>query len=105
MGRLVRLLLNPKTARAFCDWMTGIWLSIQIFVGDVTWDRFQRWFWNTPQEQSQILQESPINQESFVNGEVDALFGRFQHYMDTQYEVTILRNQMLALPPLPDEGY
>jgi hypothetical protein len=99
MGLLVRL-LNSKTARAFYDWMMGIWAFATVFVGDVNLDRFQRWLWSAPQEQQQILQENPALSE-----EVEALFVLFQHHMDTQHEVNALRRQMLTLPALPDEGY
>ena len=39
MGLLFRLLLSPKTARAFYYWMMGIW----VFVGEFNLDKFQRW--------------------------------------------------------------
>jgi hypothetical protein len=99
MGLLVRL-LNPKTAHAFYDWMMGIWAFATVFVGEVNLDRFQRWLWNTPQEQQQILKENPALSE-----EVEALFVLFQQHMDTQYEVNAPLRQMLTLPALPDEGY
>jgi hypothetical protein len=53
MGLLVRL-LNPKTARAFYDWMMGIWAFATVFVGEVNLDRFQRWLWNTPKSSSKF---------------------------------------------------
>jgi hypothetical protein len=43
---MVRL-LNPKTARAFYDWMMGFWAFASLIVGDVNLDRFQRWLWGT----------------------------------------------------------
>jgi hypothetical protein len=98
MGLLVRL-LDPKTALACYYWMMSIWVFAQVFVGDFNLDRFQRWLWSTPQEQQQILPEKP------ASAEVEALFGLFQHYMDTQHEVNALRKQLLTLPALPDEGY
>jgi hypothetical protein len=99
MALLFRLLLNPKTARAFYYWMMGIWVFAEVFVGEFNLDKFQRWLWSSPQEQQQIRQENPPSEE------VEALFGLFQHYMDTQHEVNALRNQMLILPALSDEGY
>jgi hypothetical protein len=47
---LVFRLLDPKVARAFYEWMTGLWVFAAIFVGDVNLDRFQRWLLGTPQE-------------------------------------------------------
>jgi hypothetical protein len=99
MGQLIRL-LSPKTARAFHYWMTGIWAFAAVFVGDVNLDRFQRWFWSTPQQQQQILQENPELSEK-----IETLFVEYQHHMDTQYQVSAIRRELLTLPALPDEGY
>jgi hypothetical protein len=99
MGQLVRL-LNPKTARAFYEWMMGILAFATVFVGDVNLDRFQRWLWSTPQEQSQVLQELPP-----LSKEAEALFVECQHHMDTQYQVNMLSRYILTLPALPGEGY
>ena len=46
-------LLDPKVARAFYEWMMGLWVFAAIFVGDANLDRFQRWLWGTPQEQQE----------------------------------------------------
>jgi hypothetical protein len=47
MNLLFRL-LDPKVARAFYEWMMGLWVFAAIFVGDANLDRFQRWLWGTP---------------------------------------------------------
>jgi hypothetical protein len=90
------LLLNPEVALAVSIWVMTL---IEVFVGPVNLDRFQRWLWSTPQQQ-QTLRESPALSE-----EAGALFVLSQHYMDTQYEVNALRRQILTLPALPEEGY
>jgi hypothetical protein len=91
------LLLNPQVALAISIWVMTF---IDVFVGSVNLDRFQRWLWRTPQEQQQVLRESPALSE-----EAEALFVLAQHYMDMQYEVNALRRQMRTLPALPDEGF
>jgi hypothetical protein len=96
MGPLFRLVLKPGTAVAVYYWVLTF---ITVFVGDANLDRFQRWLWSTPQEQQQIPQLSPASEE------VEALFGLFRQYMDTQHEMNALRSQMLTLPALPNEGY
>ncbi len=96
---MVRL-LNPKAAKAFYDWMMGIWAFASVFVGDVNLDRFQRWLWGTPQEQRQIQQQNP-----HLDQTIEALFAAYQKHRDTQNEVLALNRQMLTLPALPDEGY
>ena len=40
MGLLFRLLLNPKTARAFYYWMMGIWSS-RCLLASSTWTKFK----------------------------------------------------------------
>jgi hypothetical protein len=99
MGLLFRL-LTPKAARTFRDYVWGFWALVSVFVGDVNLDRFQRWFWSTPEEQHQILQEYPA-----LGEKIEALFVVFQQHMDAQHEVIDLRRHMLTLPALPDEGY
>jgi hypothetical protein len=101
MNLLFRL-LDPKVARAFYDWMMGLWVFTMIFVGDANLDRFQRWFWSTPQEQQAT--PSSIDDPALTEN-VQALFDLFQRQMDAQYGVSVLRRQMLTLPAAPDQGY
>jgi hypothetical protein len=91
------LLLNPEVALAISIYVMTL---IEAFVGPANLDRFQRWLWSTPQEQREILRESPVLSE-----EAGALLVSYLHYMDTQYDVSALRRHMLTLPALPDEGF
>ena len=100
MGSLIRL-LGPKAARAFYDWMMGVWAFATVFVGDINLNRFQRWLLSTPPpEQRQILQDNPT-----LRADVEMLWVVYQEYVNTQYEVIALRREMLTMPALPDEGY
>jgi hypothetical protein len=101
MNLLFRL-LDPKMARAFYEWMMGLWVFAAIFVGDANLDRFQRWLWRTPQEHQATPSsiEDPALTEQF-----QALFDLFQEQMDAQYRVSALRRKMLTLPTAPDQGY
>jgi hypothetical protein len=102
MMSLLFRLLDPKVARAFYDWMMGLWVAATIFVGDANLHRFQGWLWGTPQEH----QATPSSiDDPALTGDVQALFDLFQQQMDAQYEVSILRRQLLALPAAPDQGY
>ncbi|MBR0726794.1 hypothetical protein [Bradyrhizobium manausense] len=101
MNLLFRL-FDPKVARAFYDWMMGLWVAATIFVGDANLDRFQRWLWGTPREHQATL--SPINDPALTEN-VQALFDLFQRQMDAQYGVSVLRRQLLTLPAAPDQGY
>jgi hypothetical protein len=94
------VLLNPKNALTFYYWVVSIWLLGKVFVGDVNLDRFQRWLWSTPPEQAQMLREQPA-----LRTEIEAMFAEYQHDMDMQYQVSVLRREMLTLPTLPEEGY
>jgi hypothetical protein len=98
MALLFRL-MSSRTARTFHDWMVAIWAFVTVFVGDVNLDRFQRWLWSTPQEQLQMLQNDPA-----LNDQVQALYAAFQRQMDMQYEIGALKQQMLTLPAIPEEG-
>jgi|GEM_PF-6359179 len=100
--KLLFRLLDPKVARAFYDWMMGLWVAATIFVGDANLDRFQRWLWGTNQEHQTT--PSPIDDPALAEN-VQALFDLFQRQMDAQYGVSILRRQMLTLPAGPDQGY
>ncbi|MET4489034.1 hypothetical protein [Bradyrhizobium sp. LA7.1] len=100
--KLLFRLLDPKVARAFYDWMMGLWVAATIFVGDANLDRFQKWLWGTPPEHHATL--SPIDDPALAEN-VQALFGLFQRQMDARYEVSVLRRQMLNLPAAPDQGY
>jgi len=51
-------------------------------------------------EQPHMMQSAPLMSEA---GE--ALYAEFQHQMDRQYEVGILRRYGLTLKALPEEGY
>lgn len=95
-------LLDPKVARAFYDWMMGLWVAATIFVGDANLDRFQGWLWGTPQEHQAT--PSPVDAPALTEN-VQALFDLFQRQMDAQYAVSALRRQMLTLPAAPDQGY
>jgi hypothetical protein len=97
MSLLFRLLLKPGTAIAAYYWVLTF---ITAFVGDANLDRFQRWLWNTPQEQRQTPPAGPT-----LGPEVEPLFVFYQHQMDTLHEVNVLQRQVLASPALPDEGY
>jgi hypothetical protein len=96
---MVRL-LNPKTARAFYDWMMGFWAFASLIVGDVNLDRFQRWLWGTPQEQQQVSQEAPCLDQT-----IEALFVVYQKQKDTQFEVMALKSEIGKLPALPEERF
>jgi hypothetical protein len=96
---MVRL-LNPKAAKAFYDWMMGLWALASLFVGDVNLDRFQRWLWGTPQEQQQVQQEAP-----YLDQTIEALFAVYQKDQDTQHAVMALKQEIGKLSALPDEGY
>lgn len=96
---MVRL-LNPKAAKAFHDWVVGLWALISVLVGDVNLDRFQRWLWGTLQEQQQIQQETPD-----FDQKIEALFTVYNGIVSTQHEAMALRTQIGKLPALPDEGY
>jgi hypothetical protein len=91
---------EADTARAFHDFMVGIWVWVSVFVGDANLEAFQKWLWGTPQEQQQALQQHPALSEK-----VEALFVVFQRHMDTRYEVYTLSRDVLTLPGLPEEGY
>jgi hypothetical protein len=93
-------LLNPKAARAFYDWMMGIWAFTSVFIGDVNLDRFQKWLWGTPQEQQQIREELPR-----LDRTIETLFAVYQEHKDTQHDVLALKAQIGKLPALPDQGY
>ena len=93
-------LLNSKAARAFYDWMMGIWAFAAVFVGDVNLDRFQKWFWGTPQERQQIRQELP-----YLDQKIEALFVVYQKHKDIQHDVMVLKSEIGKLPALPDEGH
>ncbi|WP_426409857.1 hypothetical protein [Bradyrhizobium ganzhouense] len=96
---MVRL-LNPKAAKAFYDWMIGIWAFASVFIGDVNLDRFQRWLWGSPQEQQQIQQEAP-----YLDQTIEALFAVYQKQLDAQHAVMALKQEIGKLPALPEEGY
>lgn len=100
--KLLFRLLDPKVARAFYDWMMGLWVFATVFVGDANLDRFQRWLWGTPHQHQAT--PSSIDVPAMTE-DVQALFDLFQRQMDTQYEVSVLRRQLLALPAAPDQGY
>jgi hypothetical protein len=95
MVLLFRLLsLTPKLARAFRDFAVGF----AALHADP--DAIKKWFESTPQQQQQMLQQQPA-----LNEGLEALFVVFERQMDSQHEVTMLRQQMLRLPAPPDEGY
>jgi hypothetical protein len=100
--KLLFRLLDPKVARAFYDWMMGLWVAATIFLGDANLDRFQRWLRGTPQEYQAT--PSPLADPSLTEN-VQALFDLFQPQMDAQYDVSVLRREMLTLPSAPDQGY
>jgi hypothetical protein len=95
-------LLSAKTARTLHDWMVALWAFATVFVGDANLDRFQRWLWGTPQQQQQqqVLPEVPPLDE-----QMEALYLEFLRQLNIQYEVGVLRRELLTLPPPPDEGY
>jgi hypothetical protein len=100
MGPFFSLLLNLFRLLLSSDAAVAVCIYAMTFVGPVNLDRFQRWLWSTPQEQQRIVHENPTLSE-----QGEAFFGLFQHHMDTQYQVSALRRQMLTLPGRPDEGY
>jgi hypothetical protein len=100
--KLLFRLLDPKVARAFYDWMMGLWVAATIFVGDANLNRFQRWLWGTPQK----CQATPSPAEDpALTENVQALFDLFQRQMDAEYGVSVLRREMLTLPAAADQGY
>lgn len=99
--KLLFRLLDPKVARAFYDWMMGLWVFAMVFVGDVNLDRFQRWLWGTPRQH----QATSLSEDAAMTENVQALFELFQRQMDAQYEQRVLRRQLLAFPAAPDQGY
>lgn len=100
--KLLFRLLDPKLARAFHDWVIGLWVAASIFVGDANLDRFQRWLWGTPQEHQATLSHTD---DFALTENVQGLFDLFQQQMNAQYDVSVLRRQMLTLPAAPDQGY
>lgn len=80
--------------------MMGIWAFATVFIGDVNLDRFQKWFWGTPQEQQQVRQES-----AYLDQTIEALFAMYQKHKDTQHDVMALKAEIGRLPASPDEGY
>jgi hypothetical protein len=96
MVLLFRLLvLSPKIARAFRDFSIGIAMLVGIDPADL-----KRWFDSTPQAQQQMLQQQPM-----LGEKLEALFVVYQQHVDVQLETIALRQQILTMPALPDEGY
>src|SRR3978361_1674718 len=93
-------LLNPKTARAFYDWMMGVYAFASVFIGDLNLDRFQKGLWGTPQEQRQVSQESPYPDQT-----IEKLFVTYQKHKDAEYDVVALKAEIEKLPARPEEGY
>jgi hypothetical protein len=96
MGLLVRLLnWSPKLFRMFRDFSIGFaaWTHTDL-------DGIKKWFESPPTVQQEMLREQPA-----LSKEIEALFVEFERQMDTQYEVSALRREMLTLPALPEEGY
>jgi hypothetical protein len=101
MNLLFRL-LDPKVARAFYEWMMGLWVFAAIFVGDANLDRFQRWLWGTPQEQQEA---SASPEDPALTEHVQTLFDLFQQHVDAQYRVSVLQREVLTSPASPEQGY
>jgi hypothetical protein len=101
MNLLFRV-LDPKVARAFYEWMMGLWVFAAVFVGDANLDRFHRWLWGTPH----AYQEATCSiEDPALTEHVQGLFDLFQQQMDAQYRVSALQRRMLTLPAAPDQGY
>jgi hypothetical protein len=75
-------------------------LSLAAWLHSAALEAMTKWFRATPEEQQRIEEQLPP-----LNAEEQALLARFQQLMDTQFEISALRLEMLTLPALPDEGY
>ena len=93
-------LLNPNVAAACYFWMLFVIQGVRLIVGDVNLERFHRWLWNNPLVQAEVLKGQPP-----LSAEIEALFAEYQRQMDSQYQVSALRREILKLPALPEEGY
>jgi hypothetical protein len=61
---------------------------------------FRKYFQALLGQQSQVVQSQPL-----LSGDAEALYVEFGWQMGLQYQLTVLKREILKLPSLPHEGY
>jgi len=86
--------------RALGAFLFGTGVFLQGLAGLVDTEVFRKYFQDLLRQQSQVLQGQPL-----LSGDAEALYVEFGWQMGLQYQLTVLKREVLKLPSLPHEGY